>query len=135
MSGCQGDPDREAAFGRDLASAKALAATLHRSVREEQIFHVDHFQGRLSAWASSRSSAQQSALPEADDSNQIGPLGPIEKTRDLLTGGGAEKNELPRAARVHYMPPPWWPRGVQGPPIPRFAGSFKPRMGFRIAPR
>jgi glucose-6-phosphate 1-dehydrogenase len=37
----------EKPFGHDLASAKALAAELHRSVREEQIFHVDHFLGKL----------------------------------------------------------------------------------------
>jgi glucose-6-phosphate 1-dehydrogenase len=37
----------EKPFGHDLASAKALAAELHRSVREEQIFRVDHFLGKL----------------------------------------------------------------------------------------
>jgi glucose-6-phosphate 1-dehydrogenase len=37
----------EKPFGHDLASAKALAADLHRSVREEQIFRVDHFLGKL----------------------------------------------------------------------------------------
>jgi glucose-6-phosphate 1-dehydrogenase len=34
-------------FGHDLASAKSLAAELHRSIREEQIFRVDHFLGKL----------------------------------------------------------------------------------------
>ena len=37
----------EKPFGHDLASAKELAAELHRSVREEQIFRVDHFLGKL----------------------------------------------------------------------------------------
>jgi glucose-6-phosphate 1-dehydrogenase len=37
----------EKPFGHDLASARALAAELHRSVREEQIFRVDHFLGKL----------------------------------------------------------------------------------------
>jgi glucose-6-phosphate 1-dehydrogenase len=37
----------EKPFGHDLASARALAADLHRSVREEQIFRVDHFLGKL----------------------------------------------------------------------------------------
>jgi glucose-6-phosphate 1-dehydrogenase len=37
----------EKPFGRDLASARALAAELHRSVREEQIFRVDHFLGKV----------------------------------------------------------------------------------------
>jgi glucose-6-phosphate 1-dehydrogenase len=37
----------EKPFGHDLASAKALAAELHRSIREEQIFRVDHFLGKL----------------------------------------------------------------------------------------
>ena len=37
----------EKPFGHDLASAKALAAELHRSVSEEQIFRVDHFLGKL----------------------------------------------------------------------------------------
>ena len=37
----------EKPFGHDFASAKALAAELHRSVREEQIFRVDHFLGKL----------------------------------------------------------------------------------------
>ena len=37
----------EKPFGHDLASAKALAAELHRSLREEQIFRVDHFLGKL----------------------------------------------------------------------------------------
>jgi glucose-6-phosphate 1-dehydrogenase len=36
----------EKPFGHDLASARALAAELHRSVREEQIFRVDHFLGK-----------------------------------------------------------------------------------------
>ena len=37
----------EKPFGHDLASAKALAAELHRSIAEEQIFRVDHFLGKL----------------------------------------------------------------------------------------
>jgi glucose-6-phosphate 1-dehydrogenase len=37
----------EKPFGHDLASAKALAADLHRSIAEEQIFRVDHFLGKL----------------------------------------------------------------------------------------
>ena len=37
----------EKPFGHDLASARALAADLHRWVREEQIFRVDHFLGKL----------------------------------------------------------------------------------------
>jgi glucose-6-phosphate 1-dehydrogenase len=37
----------EKPFGHDLASAKALAAELHRSIKEEQIFRVDHFLGKL----------------------------------------------------------------------------------------
>ena len=37
----------EKPFGHDLASARALAVDLHRSVREEQIFRVDHFLGKL----------------------------------------------------------------------------------------
>jgi glucose-6-phosphate 1-dehydrogenase len=37
----------EKPFGHDLASARALAAELHRSVREDQIFRVDHFLGKL----------------------------------------------------------------------------------------
>jgi len=37
----------EKPFGHDLASARALAAELHRSVREEQIFRVDHFLGKV----------------------------------------------------------------------------------------
>jgi glucose-6-phosphate 1-dehydrogenase len=37
----------EKPFGHDRASARALAAELHRSVREEQIFRVDHFLGKL----------------------------------------------------------------------------------------
>ena len=37
----------EKPFGHDLASAKALAAELHRSIREDQIFRVDHFLGKL----------------------------------------------------------------------------------------
>jgi glucose-6-phosphate 1-dehydrogenase len=37
----------EKPFGHDLVSAKALAAELHRSIREEQIFRVDHFLGKL----------------------------------------------------------------------------------------
>jgi len=37
----------EKPFGHDLASAKTLAAELHRSISEEQIFRVDHFLGKL----------------------------------------------------------------------------------------
>jgi glucose-6-phosphate 1-dehydrogenase len=37
----------EKPFGHDLRSARALAAELHRSIREEQIFRVDHFLGKL----------------------------------------------------------------------------------------
>jgi len=37
----------EKPFGHDLASAKSLAAELHRSIAEEQIFRVDHFLGKL----------------------------------------------------------------------------------------
>jgi glucose-6-phosphate 1-dehydrogenase len=37
----------EKPFGHDLASAKSLAAELHRSISEEQIFRVDHFVGKL----------------------------------------------------------------------------------------
>ncbi|HEY5276031.1 MAG TPA: glucose-6-phosphate dehydrogenase [Coriobacteriia bacterium] len=37
----------EKPFGHDLASAKALAAELHRSIGEDQIFRVDHFLGKL----------------------------------------------------------------------------------------
>jgi glucose-6-phosphate 1-dehydrogenase len=37
----------EKPFGHDLASARALAAELHRSIGEEQIFRVDHFLGKL----------------------------------------------------------------------------------------
>jgi glucose-6-phosphate 1-dehydrogenase len=37
----------EKPFGHDLASAKALAAEIHHSISEEQIFRVDHFLGKL----------------------------------------------------------------------------------------
>jgi glucose-6-phosphate 1-dehydrogenase len=37
----------EKPFGHDLASARSLAAELHRSLAEEQIFRVDHFLGKL----------------------------------------------------------------------------------------
>jgi glucose-6-phosphate 1-dehydrogenase len=37
----------EKPFGHDLASAEELAAELHRSISEEQIFRVDHFLGKL----------------------------------------------------------------------------------------
>ena len=37
----------EKPFGHDLASARMLAAELHRSIGEEQIFRVDHFLGKL----------------------------------------------------------------------------------------
>ena len=36
----------EKPFGRDLASARALNATLHRSFPEEAIFRIDHFLGK-----------------------------------------------------------------------------------------
>jgi len=36
----------EKPFGRDLASARALNATLHRSFAEEAIFRIDHFLGK-----------------------------------------------------------------------------------------
>ena len=36
----------EKPFGRDLASAKALNATLHASFRESSIFRIDHFLGK-----------------------------------------------------------------------------------------
>jgi glucose-6-phosphate 1-dehydrogenase len=37
----------EKPFGHDLVSAKALAAELHKSVAEGQLFRVDHFLGKL----------------------------------------------------------------------------------------
>jgi glucose-6-phosphate 1-dehydrogenase len=37
----------EKPFGHDLASARALAAELHRSVAEPQIFRIDHFLGKM----------------------------------------------------------------------------------------
>jgi glucose-6-phosphate 1-dehydrogenase len=37
----------EKPFGHDFASAQALAAELHRSISEKQIFRVDHFLGKL----------------------------------------------------------------------------------------
>jgi glucose-6-phosphate 1-dehydrogenase len=37
----------EKPFGHDLVSARALAAELHRSLDEKQIFRVDHFLGKL----------------------------------------------------------------------------------------
>jgi glucose-6-phosphate 1-dehydrogenase len=36
----------EKPFGRDLASARALDAELHRHLREEQIFRIDHYLGK-----------------------------------------------------------------------------------------
>ena len=37
----------EKPFGHDLASAKQLARKLHRVVKEEQLYRVDHFLGKL----------------------------------------------------------------------------------------
>jgi glucose-6-phosphate 1-dehydrogenase len=37
----------EKPFGNDLQSARALAAELHRSVSEPQIFRIDHFLGKM----------------------------------------------------------------------------------------
>jgi glucose-6-phosphate 1-dehydrogenase len=37
----------EKPFGRDLASARALAAELHQYVTEEQLFRIDHFLGKM----------------------------------------------------------------------------------------
>ncbi len=37
----------EKPFGHDLASAKSLARKLHRVVKEDQLFRVDHFLGKL----------------------------------------------------------------------------------------
>jgi glucose-6-phosphate 1-dehydrogenase len=37
----------EKPFGHDLASARALAAELHRSVEESQLYRVDHYLGKL----------------------------------------------------------------------------------------
>ena len=36
----------EKPFGTDLASAKALNASLHSTFAEEQIFRIDHFLGK-----------------------------------------------------------------------------------------
>jgi glucose-6-phosphate 1-dehydrogenase len=36
----------EKPFGRDLASARALDAELHRHLREDQIFRIDHYLGK-----------------------------------------------------------------------------------------
>ncbi|MFZ0387820.1 MAG: glucose-6-phosphate dehydrogenase [Solirubrobacteraceae bacterium] len=45
------DPDRrvviEKPFGHDLASAKALAAELHKYLEESQIYRIDHFLGKM----------------------------------------------------------------------------------------
>jgi len=47
-SGCIGDARVvvEKPFGRDLASARALNATLHRHLPEESIFRIDHYLGK-----------------------------------------------------------------------------------------
>ena len=47
-SGCAGTARLvvEKPFGRDLASAQALNATLHRSFPESAIFRIDHFLGK-----------------------------------------------------------------------------------------
>ena len=37
----------EKPFGHDLASARALAAELHQSVDESQIYRIDHFLGKM----------------------------------------------------------------------------------------
>ncbi|WP_036725426.1 glucose-6-phosphate dehydrogenase [Patulibacter minatonensis] len=39
----------EKPFGHDVASAKALNAALHETLREEQIFRIDHFLGKEAA--------------------------------------------------------------------------------------
>jgi glucose-6-phosphate 1-dehydrogenase len=36
----------EKPFGRDLASARALNATIHRALPEERVFRIDHFLGK-----------------------------------------------------------------------------------------
>ncbi len=45
------EPDRrvviEKPFGHDLASAKALAAELHKYLDESQIYRIDHFLGKM----------------------------------------------------------------------------------------
>ena len=47
-SGCAGDARVvvEKPFGRDLASAQALNATLHRVFEESRIFRIDHYLGK-----------------------------------------------------------------------------------------
>ena len=37
----------EKPFGHDLASARALAAELHEHLREEQLYRIDHFLGKM----------------------------------------------------------------------------------------
>jgi glucose-6-phosphate 1-dehydrogenase len=37
----------EKPFGHDLASARALAAELHESIREDQLFRIDHYLGKM----------------------------------------------------------------------------------------
>ncbi len=37
----------EKPFGHDLASARALAAELHESIAEDQIFRIDHYLGKM----------------------------------------------------------------------------------------
>lgn len=40
----------EKPFGRDLESARRLAAELHRHIDESQIYRIDHFLGKLGIW-------------------------------------------------------------------------------------
>ncbi len=37
----------EKPFGHDLASARALAAEIHRSIEESQLYRIDHFLGKM----------------------------------------------------------------------------------------
>ena len=37
----------EKPFGHDLASARKLAADLHRYIAEDQLFRIDHFLGKM----------------------------------------------------------------------------------------
>jgi glucose-6-phosphate 1-dehydrogenase len=47
LVGANGRVVVEKPFGHDLASARALAADLHRYVTEEQLFRIDHFLGKM----------------------------------------------------------------------------------------
>jgi glucose-6-phosphate 1-dehydrogenase len=47
LVGANGRVVVEKPFGHDLASARALAAELHRYVAEEQLFRIDHFLGKM----------------------------------------------------------------------------------------